>query len=302
MAINDITNDSTHSVLNECARLRGKKSFLDFSFDDDIGSLSNPSKPLFVCEDISLLLSKARECLDEEFYKDALSFYSHILDIDNVNIEATFYVPYCKLMSKKKVNFEVECLSFDKSIKVVIDKLKRSSLDVDEKARLLTMFMKSMKCFYDEMIEKVESQAYDEDEFFLDSDTYLCMNLFHIYRPVVTFCVISTVNGINIDLTDCRFELLYLLNKCLGFYGWDKYHNVWKDIPPVDGFDISDMYETNSYISLTLNRVRDALLIRMHDMGDDVEKELNTDKPLDYHFTTLNISLKAFKDFKNKKL
>ena len=206
-------------------------------------------------ERIQNKLVLARRAVRTEDYAGALKAYRYVLEKDPSDAEAMFYVPYCTLLRKRKPDYVSDCGSFNKNLRVVFETLGESDMPAEEKDELCTRFVtdtQKMCKMLDERIEDTEIPDRGPDDFSsLDR-----INWYNAVEKIRASVCVYAVNGEHFDLTGCRHVLLELLDGSLKHYGWT----------------------ADNGVSNTLRQVRDMLLRKMEERGDDVSVETELDR------------------------
>lgn len=195
----------------------------------------------------------AKRANDIGDYPSANMAYQYVLSKEPNNVEAMFYVLYSSLMARKRIDYKTECDVFTKNFRVVIDTLKNSNLSEEEKACLCNDFLKCVQKLCNYLFDKIhewESSSSEEDAY-LDAMDYNNS----VDAMMASVCV-YTVNDGKIDLYPSRFILLEMVNESLKKYGWND----------------------NNTISNTLRLVRNSLIEKMRELGDDLSNEEKLEK------------------------
>ena len=208
---------------------------------------------MMVDEKVKNKLILARRAIDTGDYSSAKTAYQYVLRKEPDNVEAMFYVPYSSLMAKKRIDYKKECDVFTKNFRVVMDTLKSSNLGQEEKAGLCNEFLKCIKKLCNFLFDKI----YDWESSSSEEDAYLdAMDYNNSVDAMMASACVYTVNGGGIDLYPSRFILLEMIDESLKKYGW----------------------VGNNTISNTLRLIRNSLIDKMREMGDDLSNEDRLEK------------------------
>lgn len=194
-------------------------------------------------------------------YSSGKRLYENILEMEPNDIEAMFFVVYCSILAKKKKDYKVDCSVFYKNMKLVFENLKQETISPEDKKEQGTMFVKYTKEFCDALLSQAEEEYDKAEEKNSEKDDYDSTawyeygdNKREIYKVMASVCAFAV--DAQLDLQDCRHEVLDMATQSLDFYGKD----------------------SKSYICDVLRQIRSMLLDAMEERGDDVAKEREADK------------------------